>query len=221
MSVASPPTMTAPLPRPTPVRRNYLNVAFGVRSWLLTLDHKRIGILYMISITLLFFMGAIAAALLRLELATPAGDLVTSATYNKLFTMHGVIMVWFFLIPSVPTVLGNFLLPLMNEKKAIRTLNLVEELTDTYTKNQYPEWNRRKRKSKEVERLSKTSSEAQTIKYADIIDNSLDIKDAETDFARVFLFECRALLKAMTRGDSRLHDRAVETVEHCIGELNK
>ena len=115
----------------------------------------------------------------------------------------------------------NFLLPLLNEKKAIHTLNLVEELTDIYTKKQYPEWNRRKRKSKEVERLSKTSSEAQTIKYADIIDNSLDIKHAETDFARVFLFECRALLKAMTRGDSRMHERAVETVEHCIDELNK
>lgn len=115
----------------------------------------------------------------------------------------------------------KFLLPLLNEKKAIHTVNLVEELTDIYTKNQYPEWNRRKRKSKEAERLSKTGSEAQTVKYADIIDNSLHIKDAETDFARVFLSECRALLKAMTRGDSRLHEKAVETVEHCIEELNK
>jgi len=115
----------------------------------------------------------------------------------------------------------TFLLPLLNEKKAIHTLKLVEELTDIYTKQQYPEWNRRKRKSKEAERLSKTSSEAQTIKYADIIDNSLDIKDAETDFARVFLFECRILVKVMTRGDSRLHERAVETVQRCIEELNQ
>jgi cytochrome c oxidase subunit I len=98
---------------PVVSKPDYLRASQTVGSWLLTTDHKRIGILYMLSITLLFFMGAIAAALLRLELATPAGDLLTSATYNKLFTMHGVIMVWFFLIPSVPTVLGNFLLPLM------------------------------------------------------------------------------------------------------------
>ena len=98
---------------PAASKPDYLRAGQTVGSWLLTTDHKRIGILYMISITLLFFIGGIAAALLRLELATPAGDLLASATYNKLFTMHGVIMVWFFLIPSVPTVLGNFLLPLM------------------------------------------------------------------------------------------------------------
>lgn len=115
----------------------------------------------------------------------------------------------------------KFLLPLLHEKKATHTVNLVKELTDIYTKKQYPEWNRRKRRSKETERLGQTSSEAQTIKYADIINNSLDIKDAETDFARVFLFECRALLNAMTHGDSRLHERALETVQRCIEELNK
>jgi cytochrome c oxidase subunit 1 len=92
---------------------NYLNVDHSVRSWLLTTDHKRIGLLYMVSLTLFFFVGAAAAALMRLELLTPQGDLVTSATYNKLFTIHGVVMVWFFLIPSIPTVLGNFLVPLM------------------------------------------------------------------------------------------------------------
>lgn len=82
-------------------------------SWLLTTDHKRIGILYMVSITFFFLIGGVAATLMRMELLTPAGDLVTSSTYNKLFTLHGVVMVWFFLIPSIPTVLGNFLLPLM------------------------------------------------------------------------------------------------------------
>jgi cytochrome c oxidase subunit I len=96
-----------------PVRRTYLNSDYAIRSWLLTTDHKRIAVLYMISITLLFVLGGLAATLMRLELLTPAGDLVDDETYNKLFTMHGVIMVWFFLIPSIPTLLGNFLVPLM------------------------------------------------------------------------------------------------------------
>ncbi|MGZ3183683.1 MAG: cytochrome c oxidase subunit I [Telluria sp.] len=92
---------------------SYLAAGYTLRSWLTTRDHKRIAILYAISITLFFFLGGVAAALIRLELATPRGDLVTSDTYNKLFTAHGVIMVWLFLIPSIPAVLGNFLLPLM------------------------------------------------------------------------------------------------------------
>ncbi len=91
----------------------YLAAGKTIRSWLLTTDHKRIAILYMVSITLFFFIGGAAATLMRLELLTPQGDLVTSETYNKLFTLHGVVMVWFFLIPSIPTVLGNFLVPLM------------------------------------------------------------------------------------------------------------
>ncbi len=92
---------------------NYLRAGYTLRSWLLTLDHKRIGIMYLIAITFMFFLGGIFAGLIRLELMTPAGDLVSSSTYNKLFTMHGIIMVFFFLIPSIPAVLGNFLLPLM------------------------------------------------------------------------------------------------------------
>src|ERR1043165_9888787 len=90
--------------------QDYLNVSYGIKSWLLTTDHKRIALLYMISITLMFFVGGIMAVLMRLELLTPAGDLVTSDTYNRLFTMHGIIMVFFFPIPSIPAVLGNFLL---------------------------------------------------------------------------------------------------------------
>jgi cytochrome c oxidase subunit 1 len=101
------------LPQPPSGAPSYLREGTSLRSWLLTTDHKRIGILYMITFTLFFFIGGTAATLMRLELATPAGDLVTSPTYNKLFTIHGVVMVWFFLIPSIPTVLGNFLLPLM------------------------------------------------------------------------------------------------------------
>ncbi len=94
-------------------RVHYLNVDYGVRSWLLSVDHKRIALLYLASITLMFLLGSIFALLVRLELLTPAGDLVQPDTYNKLFTMHGLIMVFFFLIPSVPAVLGNFLVPMM------------------------------------------------------------------------------------------------------------
>ncbi len=94
-------------------RPTYLNRGYDIRSWLLTLDHKRIAILYMISITVFFLIGGAAATLMRLELMTPQGDLVKAETYNRLFTAHGVIMVFFFLIPSIPTTLGNFLVPLM------------------------------------------------------------------------------------------------------------
>jgi len=94
-------------------RTHYLNVDYGVRSWLLTVDHKRIALLYLVSITLMFILGGLFAVLIRLELLTPYGDLVQADTYNKLFTMHGVIMVFFFLIPSIPAVLGNFLVPMM------------------------------------------------------------------------------------------------------------
>ncbi|HSU89290.1 MAG TPA: cytochrome c oxidase subunit I [Terriglobia bacterium] len=94
-------------------REHYLNCSYGVRSWLLTKDHKRIALLFLLSITLFFFLGGAFAVLIRLELLTPQGDLVESETYNKLFTMHGIIMIFFFLIPSIPAVLGNFLLPMM------------------------------------------------------------------------------------------------------------
>jgi cytochrome c oxidase subunit I len=94
-------------------RQNYLSINHSVRGWLLTTDHKRIGILYLWVILFFFLIASVAAALMRIELLTPPGDLVTSETYNKLFTIHGVLMVWFFLIPSIPAVLGNFVLPLM------------------------------------------------------------------------------------------------------------
>jgi cytochrome c oxidase subunit I len=100
--------MSEPADRP-----DYLNVDYGVRSWLLTVDHKRIAILYLVSVTIMFVLGGLFAVGIRLELLTPRGDVVQADTYNKLFTMHGVTMVFFFLIPSIPSVLGNFLIPLM------------------------------------------------------------------------------------------------------------
>ncbi len=94
-------------------QKDYIHAGYGVKSWFLTVDHKRIALLYLISITLFFFVGGFFAVLLRLELMTPQGDIVTAETYNKLFTMHGIAMVFFFLIPSIPAVLGNFLVPMM------------------------------------------------------------------------------------------------------------
>jgi cytochrome c oxidase subunit 1 len=91
---------------------NYLS-EHTVRSWLLTTDHKRIGILYLFTILVFFTIASVAAAMMRIELLNPTGGLMTSETYNKLFTIHGTLMVWFFLIPSIPTVLGNFVLPMM------------------------------------------------------------------------------------------------------------
>ncbi len=92
---------------------DYISTRWSIRSWLLTKDHKRIGILYLLSITGFFFIGGAAAVLMRLELATPAADMMEKSIYNRMFTVHGVVMVFFFLVPSIPTTLGNFLVPLM------------------------------------------------------------------------------------------------------------
>jgi cytochrome c oxidase subunit 1 len=98
---------------PLPPRPDYLRHGRTIASWLTTTDHKRIAILYAVTITIFFFMGGAAITLVRLELVTPNGTFLRSDTYNKLFSFHGIVMVWFFLVPSIPTTLGNFLLPLM------------------------------------------------------------------------------------------------------------
>jgi len=92
---------------------SYLRDGYTLRSWLLTTDHKRVALLYLASVTMFFFVGGAAAALMRFDLLTPEADLLTNEGYNRAFTLHGVIMVWFFLIPSIPNTFGNFLLPLM------------------------------------------------------------------------------------------------------------
>jgi len=106
---------------------DYLNASYGIKSWLLTTDHKRIALLYLFSVTFFFFVGGIFATMIRIHLLTPGGYLVTPETYNKLFTMHGVAMIFFFLIPSIPAVLGNFLIPIMIGAKdlAFPKLNLL------------------------------------------------------------------------------------------------
>jgi cytochrome c oxidase subunit I len=106
---------------------SFLDVDHTVLSWLGTTDHKRIAILYAVSITIFFFIGGVAIGLVRLELISPNGLFLTSDEYNRLFTLHGIIMVWFFLVPSIPATMGNFLLPLMigAEDVAFPRLNLI------------------------------------------------------------------------------------------------
>jgi len=107
-------------------RPSYLADEHGLRTWFMTTDHKRIGIMYLIAVTVFFFLGGLAASAIRIELITPDGDLLTADGYNRAFTLHGVVMVWFFLIPSIPAVFGNFLIPIMIGAKdmAFPKLNL-------------------------------------------------------------------------------------------------
>jgi len=121
----------AALPGYAPLRRpeveNYLNRASGIRSWIFTLDHKRIGILYLCSVLTAFLAGGIAALLVRTELLTPDQTIMSANTYNEMFTLHGVIMVFLFMIPAIPASLGNFILPMMLGAKdvAFPRLNLM------------------------------------------------------------------------------------------------
>ncbi len=109
------------------VEKNYLTEKQGILSWLFTTDHKRIAILYTASVTAFFFLGGFFALLMRLNLLSPRDQLVSPETYNKLFTMHGIIMVWFFLIPSIPNTIGNFVIPMAIGAKdlAFPKLNLL------------------------------------------------------------------------------------------------
>ncbi len=107
-------------------RSTYLSVDRTVKGWLLTRDHKRIGVMFLIATSVMFLLGGAFALVMRLELLGPNVDLVDEATYNRLFTMHGVTMVWLFMIPSIPTTFGNFLVPIMIGAKdvAFPRLNL-------------------------------------------------------------------------------------------------
>ncbi|QGM44328.1 cytochrome c oxidase subunit I [Methylocystis heyeri] len=112
---------------PGAVTASYLVAGHTLKSWLTTTDHKRIGILYALAITVFFFIGGIAIGLVRLELMNPKGAILSDEGYNRLFSLHGIVMVWFFLVPSIPATLGNFLLPLMIGARdvAFPRLNLI------------------------------------------------------------------------------------------------
>lgn len=115
----------------------------------------------------------------------------------------------------------SFLLTLLPPSVVDETLKLVIELTDVYTKGAYPRLNRRKRKQKEFERLAATSPDAQTIKYADILDNALDIAESDPDFGRVFLEEAMTLLEDLDKGDPHLYREVKETVQRSLALLQK
>lgn len=120
---------------------------------------------------------------------------------------------------TTPKQIKKFLLTVMNEGAASHTLGLVIELTDVYTKHNYPRLSRRKRKAREVARMENTSAEAQTVKYADIIDNAREIVEHDPDFAPVFLRECRALVNKMKKGDQELRDKAIQVVKEEMEHL--
>jgi (p)ppGpp synthase/HD superfamily hydrolase len=121
--------------------------------------------------------------------------------------------------PVTKEEIGNFLSQFMDSENVNKTVMLVEELTDVYIKSDYPQWNRHKRKQKEAERLGKVSGEAQTIKYADILDNSAEIVNQETGFAGKYLLESENLLEKMTKGNKELHEKTIETVKDCLRQL--
>ena len=120
------PAAAPPPPEPDPVPVNYLNNGHSIWSWLFTVDHKRIGILYLVSISVFFVAGGTAAGIVRLNLLSPNGFIVDEDAYNRAFTAHGVMMLFFFLIPAVPAVFGNFFIPMMIGAKdlAFPKLNL-------------------------------------------------------------------------------------------------
>jgi cytochrome c oxidase subunit 1 len=107
--------------------KNYLNISKGPLSWLFTLDHKRIGVMYLVCILSSFFLGGMLALLMRTELLTPGDTIMTADQYNQAFTLHGSIMIFLFIIPGIPAALGNFVLPLMLGAKdvAFPRLNLL------------------------------------------------------------------------------------------------
>lgn len=115
----------------------------------------------------------------------------------------------------------EFLITLMSEAEAQQTLSLVEDLTDVYVKEQYPQWNRGIRKEKEQERIATTSAKSQTIKYADIIDNTNEITSHDLGFAPRFLNECYANLKVANKGNQELYATALEKVESKLKGIRK
>lgn len=123
--------------------------------------------------------------------------------------------------PVTEDQIRDFLKGLMDDDTVELTLKLVVELTDVYVKSSYPRLNRRQRKAKEAERIKETSVAAQTVKYADILDNCQEITEHDKQFAPVFLQECRTLLNVMNKGNSSLRAAALKVVEDKLKSLNK
>jgi (p)ppGpp synthase/HD superfamily hydrolase len=115
--------------------------------------------------------------------------------------------------PVTAADIETFLHTLMSPEDTARTLKLVTELTDVYVKADYPQWNRKIRRQHERERISRTSPDAQTIKYADLIDNCKEIVKHDRQFAGKFLVECEEILKVITKGNTILYEEAVQTIK--------
>ncbi|RYE81172.1 MAG: cytochrome c oxidase subunit I, partial [Myxococcales bacterium] len=111
----------------SPPGSNFLTASSGIKNWLITLDHKRIGLMYLAAVLFAFGLGGTFALLLRIELLTPGKTFVDAKTYNQFFTLHGTIMVFLFIIPAIPGALGNFILPMQVGAKdvAFPRLNLM------------------------------------------------------------------------------------------------
>jgi cytochrome c oxidase subunit 1 len=107
--------------------KNFFDIKKGISSWLFTLDHKRIGLMYLYAIISFFLVGVVLGLLMRLELIAPGETIVKPTTYNQIFTLHGVIMIFLFIIPSIPAIFGNFFLPIMlgTDDVAFPRLNLL------------------------------------------------------------------------------------------------
>jgi cytochrome c oxidase subunit 1 len=109
----------APAGKQTGAADSYLTHRRGFLSWVMTLDHKRIGVLYLISIVTALFLGGVFAMLIRTELLTPQRTIMSAQTYNQVFTLHGAIMIFLFIIPGIPAAFGNFVLPLMWRSRSL------------------------------------------------------------------------------------------------------
>ncbi|MBT1708892.1 HD domain-containing protein [Fulvivirgaceae bacterium PWU5] len=112
--------------------------------------------------------------------------------------------------------IGGFLETLMPGAEVARTLRTVVELTDVYTRERQPRMKRKERRAREAERLATVSADAQTVKYADIIDNAVDITQHDPDFAPVYVRECQAILALIDKGNAELYQRALSTLEECL-----
>lgn len=121
--------------------------------------------------------------------------------------------------PTSKAEIGSFLSKRLTPQQVDKTLALVSELTDVYVKKDYPQWNRKTRKEKELVRLTSISKDAQTIKYADIIDNCIDVVKHDKGFAKRFLYECKEILEHLSSGDRELHHKAVETLNQEINSI--
>ena len=105
-------TVAVPASIDTSVPKNYLNHDKSIKSWLLTLDHKRIALLYLVTISIVFLVAGVLALLVRAELFTAGETLMKPDTYNQFFSLHGILMVFLFIVPSVPAIMGNFVMPM-------------------------------------------------------------------------------------------------------------